>query len=117
MRRSNLFKNKTSETDTFCNELWKDLDTSKENVPEQKDENLRMEEFMYFRPHLPRGVVNHQFVSITIQADCMYVLGITHHVVVPMETLPIDKQGSYQYKVGGGTCVKRDGLELELFLK
>ena len=61
MWRSNLFQNKTSETDMFCNELWKDLDTSKENVPEQRDENLRMEEFMYLRPHLPRGVVNHQF--------------------------------------------------------
>ena len=35
-----LFKNKASETDTFCNELWKDLDTSNE-----MSQNRRMKTF------------------------------------------------------------------------
>ena len=55
-------------------------------------------------------------VSITIQADCMYVLGITHHVVVPMETLPIDKRGTYQYTGWGWDGQKKIDFGTELFL-
>ena len=53
--------------------------------------------------------------SITIRVDCMYVLGITHHVVVPMETLPIDKRGTYQYTGWGWDGQKKIDFGTELF--
>ena len=53
--------------------------------------------------------------SITIRVDCMYVLGITHHVVVPMETLPIDKRGTFLYTGWGWDGQKNGSLGTKLF--
>ena len=71
---------------------------------------------MCFRPLLPRGDVDHQFVSDTIQADCMIVLGISHHVSLPMETLPIVNKDHIKTRLWVGSRVKNDDPRLELYL-
>ena len=71
---------------------------------------------MCFRPLLPRGDVDHQFVSDTIQADCMIVLGISHHISLPMETLPIVNKDHIKTRLWVGSGSKTEILVLGLYL-
>ena len=71
---------------------------------------------MCFRPLPPRGDVNHKFASDTIQADCMIVLGISYHISLPMETLPIVNKDHIKTRLWVGSRVKTMILILELYL-